>query len=213
MTRVSAILLAAGESRRMGTQNKLALPVGGVPLLRRTAQTLLASGLREVVAVLGHEVHAMQGLLKGLPLRLVENPRYREGQMSSVHCGLDALAGPCDGVMICLADQPLLTPADIDTLIAAFARCARGGILVPTWAGRRGNPVVLDYAQHAAILAGGRNLGCRHLIERLPERVTTFAMASDHVVFDLDTPADYAALQARLPGPGARLTACGLMTG
>jgi molybdenum cofactor cytidylyltransferase len=205
MTRVSAILLAAGESRRMGTLNKLALPVDGVPLLRRTTLTLLASGLREVVAVLGHEAETMRDLLDGLPLRLVENSRYREGQMSSVHCGLAALQDPCDGVMICLADQPLLTPADIDTLIEAFARCARGGILVPTWAGRRGNPVVLDYAQRGAILAGERNLGCRHLIERLPERVTTFAMPSDHVVFDLDTPADYAALQDLLPAEGARL--------
>jgi molybdenum cofactor cytidylyltransferase len=204
MTRVTAILLAAGESRRMGTQNKLALPVGGMPLLRRTARTLLASGLREVVAVLGHEAHAMRALLDGLPLRMVENFRYREGQMSSVHCGLDALSGPCDGVMICLADQPLLTPADIDTLIAAFARHARGGILVPTWAGRRGTPVVRDYAQRATILAGGHNLGCRHLIERMPERVTGFAMPNDHVVVDLDTPADYAALQARLPRESLR---------
>jgi molybdenum cofactor cytidylyltransferase len=205
MTQVAAILLAAGESRRMGPMNKLALPVGGVPLLRRTAETLLASGLREVVTVLGHEAEAMRGLLAGLPLRLVENPRYREGQMSSVHCGLGALTAPCDGVMICLADQPLLTPADIDTLIEAFACCAPGTILVPTYAGRRGNPVVLDFAQRAAILAGERSLGCRHLIERLPERVTTCAMPDNHVVFDLDTPRDYAALQGLLQVQGERL--------
>jgi molybdenum cofactor cytidylyltransferase len=204
MTRVTAILLAAGESRRMGMQNKLALPVGGMPLLRRTTLTLLASGLQELVVVLGHEAHAVRGLIDGLPLRLVENSRYREGQMSSVHCGLDALPAPCDGVMICLADQPLLTPADIDTLIVAFTRHARGGILVPTWAGRRGNPIVLDYAQRATILAGGHNLGCRHLIERMPERITSFEMPNDHVVFDLDTPADYAALQARLQGEDLR---------
>jgi molybdenum cofactor cytidylyltransferase len=205
MTTVKAILLAAGESRRMGTLNKLALPVGGVPLLRRTARTLLASGLREVVAVLGHEAGAMRRRLDGLPLRLVENPRYREGQMSSVHRGLEALSGRCDGVMVCLADQPLLTPGDIDMLIEAFARRARGDILVPTYAGARGNPVVLDDAQRAAILAGERNLGCRHLIERMPERVTTFAMPNNHVVFDLDTPSDYATLQALLRDEGARL--------
>jgi molybdenum cofactor cytidylyltransferase len=195
---VSAILLAAGESRRMGMSNKLEIPIAGVPLLRRSAKTLLASRLREIIVVLGHAADVSRQLLQGLPLTLVENPHYREGQMSSVFRGLDALVTATDGVMVCLADQPLLTPTDIDRLIAAFDRQRNSAILVPTWHGQRGNPLILARKQRATILQGRRNLGCKRLIERNPELVTTFAMPNDHVVFDLDTPGDYAALQERL---------------
>jgi molybdenum cofactor cytidylyltransferase len=194
---VSAILLAAGESRRMGAINKLTLAVDGEPLLRRTVRMLSASRLAELVVVLGHQAQAAQALLQGLDAHTVVNADYREGQMSSVHCGLAALARPCDGVMICLCDQPLLSTQDIDFLIDAYAK--RGGaIIVPTYQGRRGNPIVLSYAHREQILGGGRNLGCKHLIERNPELVTTVEMDNDHVVFDLDAPEDYQRLQSRL---------------
>ena len=204
MTTVCAILLAAGESRRMGELNKLELPVAGVPLLRRSAETLLASRLQEVVVVLGHHSDASRRLLEGLPLTLVDNEHYREGQMTSVYRGLDALAGACDGLMVCLADQPLLTPADIDLLIAAFGRRCETAILVPVYRGQRGNPIILSREQRSAILEGRRNLGCKRLIERNPELVTAFEMPNDHVVFDLDTPEEYAGLQQRLSVPQPR---------
>ena len=203
MSTVSAILLAAGESQRMGGINKLMLAVEGEPLLRHTVKTLLASRLGEVVVVLGHQAEEARILLHELEVRTVVNSHYQEGQMSSVHCGLEALTRPCDGVMICLTDQPLLTAQDIDVLIDAFGR--RGAsIIVPTYQGRRGNPIVFAYAHRAEILGSGRNLGCKRLIERNPELVTTVEMDADHVVIDLDTPEDYARLQARLQASPAR---------
>lgn len=200
MSRVCGILLAAGESRRMGSVNKLALPIGGLPLLRRSALTLLASRLQKLVVVLGHEADTARSLIEDLELKMVYNERYTEGQMSSVHCGLEALTDACDGVMIGLADQPLLTPEDINVLIDAFAGRERGSILVPTYRGQRGNPIVLANEHREAILSGGRNLGCKRLVERNPEWVTTVEMDTEHVVFDLDTPENYAALQRRF-GP------------
>ena len=206
MSTVSAIVLAAGESRRMGGINKLMLAVEGEPLLRHTVKTLLASRLGEVVVVLGHQAEEARILLHELEVRTVVNSHYREGQMSSVHCGLETLTRPCDGVMICLVDQPLLTAQDIDVLIDAFGR--RGAsILVPTYEGRRGNPIVLAYAHRAEILGGGRNLGCKRLIESNPQLVSTVEMDVDHVVFDLDTPEDYASLQARLKASPMRSAA------
>lgn len=198
MTTVAGILLAAGESRRMGDINKLTLPVAGEPLLRRTARTLLASRLSELVIVLGHDAEAAERVLAGLSVRTVRNAAYREGQMSSVHCGLAALSAPGDGVMICLADQPLLTGHDIDSLIDAFARRSRGSILVPTYAGRRGNPIIIAGAHREDILRGARNLGCKRLIERRPDEVVTHPMHDDHTVFDLDQPADCVRLRERL---------------
>jgi molybdenum cofactor cytidylyltransferase len=201
MTRrgVSAILLAAGASKRMGTVNKLTLAVDGVPLLRRTAQVLLQAALNEIVVVLGHESGTARALLSDLPLQLVENPHYAEGQMTSVHCGMQALRKPCDGVMVCLSDQPLLESLDVDTLIRAFLGGCPRSVLVPTYQGRRGNPIVLAHRHREAILAGDRNLGCKRLIEKHPDLVWTFPMDNDHCVFDLDTPEDYTRLLAK-PG-------------
>jgi len=196
----SAILLAAGESRRMGATNKLTLPVAGEPLLRRTARTLLEAQLRELVVVVGHEEQTARELLQGLPLRVVYNPDYREGQMTSVHCGMRALQVPCEAVVICLADLPLLTTADLHRLTDAFMHQCQTSVLVPTYRGERGNPIVLAYGHRRRILAGDRNLGCRRLIEKYPEIVTPLEMENDHLVFDLDTPEAYGRLQRRLGG-------------
>lgn len=195
--RFAAILLAAGESRRMGAVNKLALPIDGVPLLRRSALRLLDIGLTETVVVSGYRRQTTHDLLRGVPVELVHNHQYRDGQMTSVHCGLDALRRDCDGVLVCLADQPLLESGDLGRILAAFAT-RPDAILVPTFEGRRGNPIVLPHAQRDAILAGKANLGCRRLIDKHPELVHAVEMENDHCVFDLDTPAAYLQLQARI---------------
>ena len=201
MKAISAIVLAAGESRRMGGTDKLLLPIGGVALLRRTVDTLLSCPLQEIVVVLGHRHEQLQLLLDGLALRHVRNPNYREGQMTSVHAGLAALNAACDGVMVCLGDQALLTPRDLTRLMDAFAEIGERTILVPTYRGTRGNPVIFSYTHRDSILAGGRNLGCRKLIDNNPRLVATLEMDTDHVVVDLDTPEDYRAVLARLGGP------------
>lgn len=197
MNAISALVLAAGESRRMGGRNKLLLPVQGKPLLRRILDTLAVSGLTEIVVVLGHARQEIAALADDGRVRLVVNERYRDGQMTSVEAGLGALSRPCDGVMVCLADQPLLAVGDIRFLMAAFAALGDRSILVPTYQGRRGNPVIFAYRHRASILGGG-NLGCRHLIERRPDSVAAVEMENDHVVVDIDTPEDYRRVAERL---------------
>lgn len=197
MRAVSAVLLAAGASTRMGSVNKLMLSIGGVPLLRRSVLTLLASELQDVIVVLGHEGDRAQALIQDLGAAVVHNRNYPEGQMSSVHRGVGALVRQCEGIMICLADQPLLTTIDVDRLIDAFLNRERGSIVVPTYRGRRGNPIVVGAEHRAAMLAGERDVGCKRLIERNPDLVTTFEVDNDHYVFDLDTPEDYAEWQRR----------------
>ena len=201
MKTVSAVLLAAGESSRMGELNKLELLVDGVPLLRRTAEILFASKLQEIVVVLGHQAEKARAILDGLPLNFIYNEAYRDGQMTSVYQGLLSLSQACDGVMICLSDQPLLQTDDINVLIEAFGQHnhgrSHGSILVPTYQGKRGNPIILDYQHRQQILNGERNLGCKKLIEKNPELVRSFEMSNNHVVVDLDTPEEYAALAAR----------------
>ena len=198
MSVFSAILLAAGESRRMGSINKLELVIDGTPLLRRSAEVILQAGMGEVVVVVGFEEQTSRRLLDGLAVNTVSNPDYRNGQMTSVHRGMSALREPCDGIFICLSDLPLLEAADLQRMMRAFESCD-DSILVPTYRGRRGNPIILDYRHRRSILDGDRNLGCRRLIEKNPHLVKTLEMDDDHVVFDLDTPEAYQRLTTTVP--------------
>jgi molybdenum cofactor cytidylyltransferase len=193
--RVSAILLAAGESRRMGGANKLLLLIDGVPLVRRTAETLLASGIEDVVAVLGFEADQVERALEGLPLRFVMNHAFRDGQETSVRAGISAVQPGSEGVMICLGDQPALSPEDIREIERAFIERKRGSVLVPMYRGTRGNPIVLDRNGLEQILARGGKFGCRQLTTHHADLVEPYEMSNDHVLKDIDRPEDYAALR------------------
>lgn len=203
---VGAILLAAGASRRMAGVNKLLLEINGVPLVKRSLFALSGSGIDELVVVLGHEADRIEPLLADFPVRIVRAPTAEAGQMASVHAGLAALAGDFDAIVVALADQPLLNAQDVSALIGAFKKRERGSIVVPTFEGARGNPIILAGDLRARILDAGLNLGCRHLVDSHPELVATFAAANDHYTFDLDAREDIERLETRLrrPIPGWR---------
>ncbi|CAG9168436.1 Bifunctional protein GlmU [Cupriavidus laharis] len=192
----SAVLLAAGLSARMGGPHKLLMEIGGQPVVRRTAIALLDAGPAEVVVVTGHHREAVQAALHGLPLRFWFNPRYADGQMTSVAAGVASLAQPCDVVLVCLADQVLLTAADYLEIVHAFAGRPHGSIVVPWHAGQRGNPVAFA-AWHAPQVIGGQvNPGCRHLIADHPDEVFVHQAAHARFTTDLDTPEDFARISA-----------------
>jgi len=195
--RFAALVLAAGLSRRMGSPNKLLLPVDGEPLIRRTVRTVLHTGFDEIVVVLGHEADAVAKALEPLGVSTVYNDAFASGQVSSVRAGLAALATPVDAVMVCLGDQPLLTVSDLGALRRAFAERPHGSIVVPTFAGRRGNPVLLDWASAEETLRRGSNFGCRNFLDENPERVYSWPAQTDHFIRDVDEPADYQALVAQ----------------
>jgi molybdenum cofactor cytidylyltransferase len=188
---ITAILLAAGQSTRMGARNKLLLDVGGQPMVRRVAETLLASHVDAVFAVLGYEHAAVAEALGGLPLHIVVNRDYAAGQMSSVRAGIEAIDGDPAAIVVALADQPALEPADIDFLIDAFMVLPEPKILIPIRGGQRGNPIVLPGAERQTLLDGGFNFGCRNLIERHPDAVSKIEVPNPHYLQDIDTPAAY----------------------
>ena len=148
--------------------------------------------------LLGHDVERLDALISAFPVTIVRNERYRDGQMSSVRAGLAALQGPFDALLVCPADMPLLNAQDIQALIGAFKKRGAGVATVPRVGGKRGNPIVLDWAACEEMLAGGADFGCRQFIERNPERVTAFETGNDHYLVDLDSREDIRALEARL---------------
>jgi len=206
MTDIAIILLAAGESRRMGAANKLLLPVEGEPLVRRTARLLASlagssvNGVR-VTVVLGHEADRIAEALAGIDVSLTCNPAFAEGQRSSVFHGLShaglSQAGLADGYMVAPADMPRLTGDDCIGLIAAHAAAPPGLVTVPVRpsadGAARGNPIMLSPAARDAVVAGGINLGCRGLLEQRPDLVHIYRTSSPGFFVDLDTPEAYAA--------------------
>ncbi len=171
---------------------------GAEPVVRITTQAILAAKPEEVVVVTGHRGREVMGALVDLDVRLSfrSNPRYQEGQMTSVVAGLAALQAPCSAVMICLADMVLLQPADYTELACAFAGLPRDAILVPFHRGRRGNPVTFAASRVPEVLSGSINPGCRKLIDDHPRDVVCPEFEHDRYTTDLDTPEDYARIQA-----------------
>jgi molybdenum cofactor cytidylyltransferase len=193
----SAVVLAAGTSSRMRGPHKLLLPVGGEPAIRRTVTALLAAGPEETVVVTGHDAEAVAGALDGLPVRLQLNPRYREGQMTSVAAGVAALRAPCSAVLVCLADQVLLETRDYLEIVSAFGAMPSGSILVPFCGSQRGNPVAFAASYVPEVVNGHVNPGCRKLIDEHPEAVFVHHATHDRFIVDMDTPEDYARVLSR----------------
>ncbi|HRQ59054.1 MAG TPA: nucleotidyltransferase family protein [Azoarcus taiwanensis] len=194
---VGAVLLAAGEGSRMGGVAKPLIRLQGVPLIRRQLVALSGAGVDEVVVVTGHRHEAVEAVIQDFPVTLVHNPDYAQGQQCSVRRGLEALSPRLDAVLVVLADQPLIGAGDLTELISAFKKRPSGHVVVPMVDGQRGNPIMLDAEARDEILASGRNLGCRNLVDRNPELVHAFETANRRFVTDLDTREDVEALAAR----------------
>ena len=190
---VGALVLAAGQSRRMGGPNKLLLEVSGKPMVRHVAEAALASRARPVVVVLGHQQHEVRQALRGLKVHFAQNPDFAEGLSTSLKAGLAALPPEAAGAVVCLGDMPRVSSALIDALIAAFDPVEGRSIVVPTWHGKRGNPVLWGRAYFAEMQNVAGDVGARHLIGEHAGAVVEVEAESDGTLIDIDTPEALAA--------------------
>jgi molybdenum cofactor cytidylyltransferase len=163
--KVHAVLLAAGRSSRMGGPNKLMALFDGKPLVRRTAERVLASGVAGTVAVTGHQAGRVDAALAGLDLRVVHNADFAEGLSSSLRAGVAALPEDTAGALVVLGDMPGVSSADLDRLVAAFRKAGGRAVVRATHRGKRGNPVLLPRALFSEIAALHGDTGARHLVE------------------------------------------------
>ncbi|MCB1486883.1 MAG: molybdopterin-binding/glycosyltransferase family 2 protein [Bauldia sp.] len=192
-TKVAAIVLAAGRSRRMGGPNKLVATVGGRPLVRIATEAALASRADTVVVVTGHRADEVETALAGLDVQLVHNPDYAEGLSTSLKQGIEALAPDIDGAVILLADMPGVDAQTIDRLIESFDPDGGGLIVLPTFEGKRGNPVLWSKRLFPDLLAVEGDTGGRHLIGAYREAVVEVETGRA-VAVDVDTPEALAAI-------------------
>ena len=185
---VSALVLAAGRSTRMGPVNKLLVPVGGRAMVRAVVEQLEGSIVRPIVVVTGHEAERVGEALAGAQARLVHNPTYREGLSGSIRAGLSALPESADAAIICLGDMPLVASRHVDRLVAAFDPEEGREICVPVFEGKRGNPVLFARRFFEEVAAIRGDVGARHLIGEYEEHVCEVAMDDRAVLFDVDSP-------------------------
>jgi molybdenum cofactor cytidylyltransferase len=185
---VACIILAAGQSRRMGRINKLLAAIDGKPMVRWAAEAALASAAAPVFVVLGHEAAQVRAALADLKVTFVENPDYAQGIASSVKRGIAALPAGIDGAVVCLGDMPRITARQIDRLIAAYNPVEGRALCIPTWRGKRGNPVLIGKRFFAEMQALTGDVGARPLISQYPELTCEVAMDDDAVLVDIDTP-------------------------
>ncbi|MEJ8574573.1 molybdopterin-binding/glycosyltransferase family 2 protein [Microbaculum marinum] len=197
--RVAAILLAAGQSRRMGTANKLTEEIGGRPMVRIAAEAILGSSAAPVVVVTGHQRERVEAALAGLDVAFVRNPDYADGLSTSLKAGIAALPEDADGAVVCLGDMPGVSAAVIDRLIGVFDPAEGRAAVVPTVAGKRGNPVLWGRRFFEALSAIRGDVGARHLIGENAELVAELEIAGDGVLRDVDTPEALARLRAGQP--------------
>jgi len=186
---LEVILLAAGQSRRMGTKNKLLITVDGEPLVRRSAQ-LYRRFTDKVFVVLGYEADQVRAALDGVAVRCIENAAYADGQKSSVQCGFTNVSGAGDAIIVALADQPLLSSEDLDGLITAFAESDRQRIMIPFCGDARGNPILIPSAFLKSLKDDVQDLACRKFIAANPHLTRRYDAPNDHFTTDLDTPDD-----------------------
>jgi molybdenum cofactor cytidylyltransferase len=185
---IAGILLAAGASRRFGSQ-KLLAKVGGIPLVRRTAAELRATSLDEIVVVLGSNAPAVGAALAGLDVRTVTNPDYAAGMSTSLRAGLTALSPMVDAVLVALADQPGVGAEIVGRLLERY-QAGRQSIVAPIYRGDvRGNPVLFDRALFGELRAVTGDEGGRSVIARDPERVALVELEMD-MPSDVDLPGD-----------------------
>jgi molybdenum cofactor cytidylyltransferase len=185
---VTAIILAAGRSTRMGGPNKLLAELGGKPLVRLVTEQALASKAHDVIVVTGHQAELVEKALAGLDVKFVRNPDFAEGLASSVKAGVAAVPDDADGAVICLGDMPMISAQLIDHLIEAFAPDRGNLIAVPVSDGRRGNPVLWSRRFFNELMALDGDIGARHLIARHGEAVAEVAVEGFGAFLDIDTP-------------------------
>jgi molybdenum cofactor cytidylyltransferase len=192
---VAVLILAAGQSRRMGKQNKLLAEIEGKEMLRHTAETALKSKASGVFGVTGHDREKVEALFNDLDIPSFHNPDYAEGLSGSLKTGFRALAEKYDGILVCLGDMPLVSADLFNTLIDAFDVEEGRAIIVPTFKGKRGNPVLIASQYKNDILTLTGDIGAKPLIAENESHVFNVEANQDSIFTDVDTPDALSSLQ------------------
>ena len=191
--RTAAVVLAAGTSARMGTAKQL-LQIDGRPLVQHVLDSVQRSRVGEIVLVLGHSAEPIQRELKLEGVKVVLNDNFLQGMGTSLKSGLAAVDSKVQSALIILADQPFVRPETLDQLIAEHER-TRAQIVIPTYRGFRGNPVLLDRSVFPEVMGLSGDIGCRAIFGDHQDGIVKLGVGDVGILLDIDQKSDYESLR------------------
>ena len=196
----SAILLAAGQSKRMGAFKPF-LPFGKKTVIESCIDYLREGGVEDIVVVLGHRADEVRSKLEKHDVSFAFNPDPNSEMGASVAAGIRELPETAKGTLIALCDHPAVPANVVSTLINAWTNGAR--LVIPTWQNRGGHPVLVDLAFKSELLNLGSSGGLRALFEAHPNEVHRIEVDSPFIARDMDTWDDYISLHKEATGEPA----------
>lgn len=189
-----ALILAAGESKRMGRSKQL-LPFEDRTILETVIDHILQSTVDETLVVLGANKEGIEEMIKDLPVKSVFNPHFKKGMLSSVQRGFASLPEEAEAVLVFLGDQPMIPSSVIDRIINAY-QSSKKGIVLPVFEQRRGHPVLIHTKYRHEVAQLDPEIGLKELIHNHPEEILEVEMDTPSILDDIDTPSDYKKLKA-----------------
>ena len=186
--KIHAVILAGGQSKRMGTKNKLLVPINGKPMIALTVETIIASKASSVAAVTGFEHQKIKEVIKNSNIEFIHNKNFQNGISSSVVTAIKSAPEDCSAILIGLGDMPKITVSHINKLIDAYNPLEGRAICVPTWKGKRGNPVLWAQRFFPEMLQLKGDFGAKELMGKYAELVVEVEMNDNGIIIDIDTP-------------------------
>lgn len=189
---LSAIVLAAGLSKRMGDENKLLLRYKSKTIIETTILNILDGGIEEVIVVTGFEADKITMAIQYLPVRIIYNVFYKKGMTTSIQKGVESSKG--NGFMICLGDMFAITSSEYSQMVSFFEECFAKDeqcICMPRYKNEKGNPVIFSSFYKKELLQHTDMEGCKAIVQSNKDHVHTLEMITPNILQDIDYPEDY----------------------
>jgi len=186
---ISAILLAAGQSKRMDGENKLTKKINGIPLVKHSIKNILSSPVNELIVVIGYQREIIEKLIdKNEKIKIIFNKDFESGMASSIKTGLDNLSEETEAFFICLGDMPMVSHDIYDQLIKSKDNKE---IIVPTYKGQQGNPVLFDKSIKEKIMNISGDAGAKKILELNKDKILNVETNDQSITKGFDTQANF----------------------
>ena len=183
---ISAVLLAAGQSRRMNGQNKLSKKIQEIPLIKHSVNNILDSLVDELIIVLGYQREVIEKLIdNNKKIKIVFNEKFESGMASSIKTGLNHLSEKTDAFFICLGDMPLVNKDIYNQIIQS--RNNKKEIFVPNYNGQQGNPILFSMSMKREIMRIQGDVGGKKILEQNKDKILNLSINNEVIISDFNT--------------------------